>query len=132
MDDLFCYTAKEDGKVTSVNDKAITIEYLSGEKKGVYLGRRYGNAEGSTYPHDIKTFLKEGDTFVKGDVIAYNEGYWEQDFLDPRKVVLKMGMMAMTAFEESALTHEDSCGVSLELADKLKAKTTKVKSFIVK
>lgn len=132
VDDLFCYTAKEDGKVISVTDKSIVVQYASGEQKGVYLGRRYGNAEGATYPHDIVSFLKEGEKFVKGDVIAYNEGFWERDFLDPKKVVMRMGMMAMTAFEESPITHEDSCAVSMGLVEKLYAKTTKVKSFIVK
>lgn len=131
VDNLFCFTAEEDGKVISLNDKGILVEYKSGLQRGVNLGRQYGNAEGATYPHDILPLLKEGEKFTKGDVIAYNSGFWEPDFLDPKKVVMKMGMMVWTAFEESATTHEDSCAISTELAKRMEAKTTKVKSYTV-
>ena len=132
VDDLFCFTAKDKGKVISVTDKAILVEYGSGEQKGVYLGRQYGNAEGSTYPHDIVAMLKEGDTFENGDVIAYNTGFWEQDFLDSKKVVLKMSLLTNTAYEEDARTHEDSCSISSDLAKELISTTIKVKSYVVR
>lgn len=131
VDDLFCFTAKDKGKVISVTDKAVLVEYGSGERKGIYLGRQYGSAEGSTYPHDIVALLKEGDTFVTGDVIAYNTGFWEQDFLNPRQVVMKFSLMTNVAFQEDARTHEDSCSISPVLAKELGAKTTKVNSYTV-
>lgn len=132
VDDMFCFTSKENGKVISVTDKAILVEYESGERKGVFIGRQYGNAEGSTYPHDIVALLKEGDVFEKGDVIAYNTGFWEIDFLDPKKVVLKFALMTNVAFEEDARTHEDSCSISPSLAKSLISSTTKINSYTVR
>ena len=131
VDDLFCFTAKEKGKVIVLTEKAIQVEYITGERKGVFLGRQYGDAEGSTYPHDIISFLKEGDKFEKGDVIAYNSGFWERDFLDSRKVVMKFSLMTTVAFEEDARTHEDSCSISKDLSTKLNASTTKVSKYVV-
>lgn len=44
---------------------------------------------------------------------------------------MKLSMMAMTSFEESPRTHEDSCSISTSLAIKMSSKTTKVKSYVV-
>lgn len=132
VDNLFCFTAKDKGKVVSVTDKAVLVEYGSGERKGVYIGRQYGNAEGSTYPHDIVALLKEGDKFEQGDVIAYNTGFYEIDFLDPKKVVMKFSMVSNVAYTEDPRTHEDSCSISPQLAEKMIAPSTKVKSYVVR
>lgn len=129
--DMFAVMAKQDGVVKSVNKHAIVVEYKDGKTKAVSLGRQFGKAEGSVYPHDVVTPLKEGDKFVKGDCIAYNTGFFEQDFLDPSKIVMKTAVMARVALMESPLTHEDSSAISSSLADKLTTKTTKVKSFTI-
>lgn len=132
VDNLFCFTAKDKGKVISVTDKAVLVEYGTGERKGVYIGRQYGNAEGSTYPHDIVALLKEGDKFDHGDVIAYNTGFYEADFLNPKKVVMKFSMVTNVAYTEDPRTHEDSCSISPELATKLISPSTKIKSYVVR
>lgn len=129
--DVFAFTAKQNGKVISVTAKGIIVEYEDGTQKGVTLGRIYGKAEGSVYPHDIVTDLKVGDKISKGDTVAYNSGFFERDFLDPSKVLLKNSMLCKVALFESAQTHEDSCAISPELSMRMNAKTTKVRSFIV-
>lgn len=129
--EMFAYMAKESGKVISVDPKGIIIEFDSGGRKGVNLGRQYGRAEGSTYPHDIVTSLKVGDTFVAGDAIAYNTGFFEPDFLNPKNVVWKSGLVAKTALYESSQTHEDSSVISSRLSTELTTQTTKVRSFVV-
>lgn len=128
---MFAHTAKQDGVVISVTDRGIIIEHKDKTRRGVTLGRIYGKAEGSVYPHDIVTPLEVGDKFVKGDVIAYNTGFFEPDFFDKKKVVLKNSMIVKTALFESTQTHEDSSSISKEISAKLAAKTTKVKSIIV-
>lgn len=129
--DLFAYTAKQDGKVISRNNKGIIVEYLDGTQRGVTLGRIYGKSEGSVYPHDVTSTLNVNDTFVKGDVIAFNTGFFEEDILDPKKVVMKSSMTAKTALYESNQTFEDSSAVNSKLGNSLKTKTTKVKSIVV-
>lgn len=128
---MFSYSAKEPGKVISITDKGIIVKFDSGEEKGFILGRRFGNAEGSTYPHNVVTNLKLGDTFEAGDNIIYNEGFFEPDFINPKKVVYKSGLTAKVALYESSQTFEDSSSISSRLSNKLSAKTTKVLSYVV-
>lgn len=131
-DDLFCYTAKEEGVIESLTETGVIVVYKSGERRGVQLGRRYGNAEGSTYPHDIVPNVKQGQKVKVGDIIAFNTGFWERDFIEPEKVVMKVGMSFMTMFDESTVTHEDSCSISNKLLDNLVSKTTKVRNFTLR
>jgi hypothetical protein len=128
---MFAYTAKQDGKIISKTATGIIVEYNDGSKKGVTLGRVYGKAEGSIYPHDIISELNENDKVNKGDTIAYNTGFFEKDFLDKTKVIIKNSLNAKVALFESNQTFEDSSSISRSLSSKLKAKTTKVKSLTV-
>jgi hypothetical protein len=128
---LFCLTAKKPGKVISITDKGIIVEYNDGEKVGARLGRQFGNHEGSTYPQDVTTNLKEGMKVNPGEAICYNPSFFEPDFFDPKFVVFKTSMTAKTVLLESSQTLEDSSSLSKEFADKMEVRTTKVKSIIV-
>lgn len=129
--EMFSYTAKSSGKVISKTKTGIIIEYEDGTKKGITIGRVYGKAEGSVYPHDIITPLSVGDTFKKGDMVAYNTSFFERDFLDPKSAVLKNSMLVKTVLWESNQTLEDSSSISPELSKKLTTRTTKIKSVTV-
>lgn len=129
--EMFAYCAKQDGKVVSVDQNGIIVEYKDGTTKGVTLGRAYGKAEGSVYPHDIVTELKVGQKFTKGTTIAYNTGFFEKDMLDPTKIIMKNSRLTKVVLYESAQTHEDSCAISPKMSFDLKAKTTKLKSFVI-
>ena len=129
--DIFAYSAKQDGEVTSLTEDGVIVEYQDGSTKGVKLGRVYGKAEGSVYPHDIVSPMRLGQKFKKGDAIAYNTGFFELDILDPSRIVMKNSMLVKTVLYESSQTHEDSCAISSRLSTKMSAKTTKVKSFVI-
>jgi len=131
VSDMFAYTAKQDGVVISLNDKGIIVRYKDGTEVGTYLGRRYGNAEGSTYPHDIVTMLSLHDKFKKGDNIAYNSGFFEPDILNASTVIWKSSMTVKTVLYESTQTHEDSSSISSRVSQSLVAKTTKTRSIVV-
>lgn len=134
VDKIFGLAAKKKGKITSVTEKAIRVLYEDGEEDNCAIGRQYGSAEGSTYPHDIVLMdhIREGLKVEKGEVLCYHSGFFEKDFLDPRKVVMKFGMSVNTAFMEDPRTHEDSCSISKDLSKRLRTKTTKVKSYVVR
>ena len=131
VDDSFCAKAKGPGKVISITDKGIIVEYDTGVREGAQLGVHYGKAEGAVYPHNIATTMKVGDVVESGTIIAYNDGFFEPDELDPNKVILKNYMLARTALYEAVQTHEDSCMISSRIAEKMTTKTTKVLSFTV-
>lgn len=125
--DLFAFTAKKPGVVREVSKLGIIVDYDDGEAQGFELGRRFGSAAGLTIAHNVITPLKADDKFVVGDPIVYNDGFFEPDFFDPRKIVLKNAMEVPTVMWESAGTHEDSSAISTTLSDKLSTKITKVK-----
>ena len=127
--DMFAFLAKDDGKVVSLNENGVIVEYKDGTQKGVLLGRNYGKAEGSVYPHDIVSMVKLGQTFKKGDPIAYNSGFFEPDFLNPKRILLKNSMTVKTVLLESNQTHEDASCISKELGERMRAKTTKIRTF---
>lgn len=129
--DLFCATAKQDGVVKSIGIKGVVIENKDGTQTGVATGRQYGKAEGSVYPYNILVhpFIKEGKAIKKGQVIAYNDGFFEQDMLDPSTVVMKSSMNVKVALVETGDTHEDSCAISKKIGQMFAAKTTHIKSI---
>lgn len=129
--DLFATTAKKPGKVISLDERGIVVQYDDGTKQGIELGRRFGSAEGATIPHEVRAALKLDQKFKVGDVIAYNEGFFEPDVLDPSQMVWKAGVTVRVALMESPLTLEDSSAISLKTAEQLRSKTTKIREIIV-
>lgn len=128
---MFCTAAENDGVVQSVNEKGIVVKYADGTSDGIQLGRVYGKAEGTTYPHDLTTKLSAGQKFKKGDILAYNSKFFEPDFKNPAEVCLKTNSLATVAFMESPETHEDSCTLSPKYGSQLQTEVVKMKSYIV-
>ena len=130
--DLFSLTAKKAGKVTSVSEKGIIVEYEGGDSQGYELGRRFGNAAGLTLPHNIVTPLREGQSFKAGAPICYNDGFFEPDVFNPGNIIWKGGLLVNVALMESSMTLEDSSGISPRVAELLSTKTTKVNTIVVR
>lgn len=129
--DLFAMTAKLSGKVISVTEHGILVEYEDGERKGYELGRRFGNASGLIIPHSVVTHLKAGQAFKAGDLICHNDGFFEKDILNPNNVIWKAGIMVKTALLESTATLEDSSAISKRVSELLVTKTTKMNTIVV-
>lgn len=123
--------AEDDGSVISLNDKGIIVKYKNGTEKGVYLGRMYGKAEGSVYPHDVISPMKINQKFKKGDPVAYNSGFFEPDYYDSSKILWKSGVNLKVAFIDNVETNEDSSVITNKISTKLTANTTKVKSYVL-
>jgi hypothetical protein len=128
---LFASTAKQSGKVISKTKTGLLLEFADGSKKGIEIGRRFGNAAGLVIPHTVVTDLKEGDEFVSGDILSYNSGFFEKDILNKKQVVWKAGITVNTVLYESNQTLEDASSISQALAQRLSTRTTKVKTVIV-
>ena len=131
-DDLYAYTAKGKGVVTAMSGKSVLVTYEDGTTRSVELGRRFGVAAGTTYPHTLVSPLKVGDKFDQGDVIAYNTHFFQQDFLNPKQVLWKAGVLVKTAIMESVDTLEDSSVISERAARLLETDLTKVRDIVVK
>ena len=128
---MFSFAAEEDGVIESLTQKGLVIAYSSGKKTGVALGRVYGKAEGTTYPHDIVTPYKQGDKVKRGDIIAYNTKFFEPDFIDPKNIIMKASGVARVAFKEGNSEHEDSNSLSKSFGERASTEVVKNKSYIV-
>lgn len=130
--DLFAMTAKKPGKVISVSEHGIIVQYDGDEKPtGYELGRRFGNAAGLVIPHSVKTDMIPGQVFKTSELICYNTGFFEKDLFNPNDVVWKSGIMVKTALMESNATLDDSSAISRRAAKLLSTSTTKVKYIVV-
>lgn len=129
--DLYATSARKKGKVISVNNVGMIVEYEDGERIGITLGRRYGNAAGLEIPHSIVTTLQAGDEFNPGQILAYNDGFFEKDLLNPRNVVWKVGILVKTVLLESADTLEDSSVISRSVAAELETQITKTRTIVL-
>lgn len=130
--DMFAVTAKKPGKVVSVSDDGIVIQY-EGEKepRGYILGRRFGNASGLTIPHTIKSDMKAGQAFETGEPIAYNTGFFERDVLNPKAIIWKSTTLAKVVLMEAPDTLEDSSAISMRLTKELITEQIKIKDIVV-
>ncbi|WP_144106711.1 hypothetical protein [Paraburkholderia sp. BCC1886] len=129
--DLFALTAKKPGKVISVTPEGMQVQYDDGQIQGIELGRRYGNAAGLIVPHQVNPAVRVGQVFRPGELLCYNEGFFERDVLNPRGVVWKAGITVKTVFMEATVTLEDSSAISKEVAELLSTKTTKMRTIVV-
>lgn len=130
--DLFAYTAKQDGKVLSVTEHGIVVQYEDGSKKSIETGRRYGLAEGAVIPHKVVANVREGQKLKRGDLISYHPHFFEQDPMNPGHVVWKTSMTVTVALMENMFTHEDASAISRELADQLTTETTMVREVVMR
>lgn len=128
---IFASAAEADGKVIAVDEHGITVEYADGQTASYPMGKIHGSAAGVHYPHSIVSDLKVGDTFTRGQTLAYNEKYFVPDMMSPGQVIWKAGVNAVVAFSDNLDTLEDGSVISERMAIKLNTQTTKVKSITV-
>jgi hypothetical protein len=128
----FASAAAQNGKVVDVSAKHIRIEYADGSMVAFPLGRHFGNSAGNTLPTTISTSFKIGDTIERGDIVCYNQGFFEPNEFNKRQVVWKAGVIAKTAIMEASFTLEDSSAITSRLARQLATEITKVKTVVVK
>lgn len=129
--DLYATTAKADGVVTRLSKGAVEVTYKDGSIKAIELGQRFGNVAGLTVPHELTTALKQGDKVKEGEILAYNQHYFELDPLDKTQALWKAGVLLNTALFESPETLEDSSMLSVKAAKMLETQITKVRDIVV-
>jgi len=124
---MFATSADQAGEVVSVTGRAIHVRYKDGSEEKLPLGLNHGVATGVTFPHTLTTQFKAGDTFKRGDTLAYNSKYFTYDRLVPNQVVWKAGVMCTVAMIDNIDTLEDGSAISEETAKKLTTQTTEVR-----
>ncbi|QVD49077.1 hypothetical protein LUCX_7 [Xanthomonas phage vB_XciM_LucasX] len=130
-DDMFAVASEQEGTVTALTDKGMVVTYLDGSTRSIQLGRRFGKAGSMSFPHQLATSLTQGQSFKKGEILAYNERYFQPDLLTPGQVVWKAGLLVTTAIMENPDTLEDSSVISAEVAEELETEVSSIRDIIV-
>ena len=115
--ELYSSIAKKKGKVVEVEEGVgIKVEYEDGTTDQFPIGLYYGKGAGEYHKHDKITDLKVGDKFEQGDILAWDDLFFERDLLNKGKVVVKYSVTARVALFEDQFTFEDSIGITKEFA----------------
>lgn len=125
MGKLYAVMAEDDGQVLEVTDKLITVKYKDGTVFSAQIGTRYGRMEGSVFPHPLVTDLKVGQRFKKSDPIAYNQNFFEKDWLDPSRLLMKFGKNVTVALAMTNEVFEDSSAISQQLSEAMSTDVVK-------
>lgn len=126
----FAYVATGPGKVLAIKHDVLQIEYDSGEKVNIEVGRVFTGGEGHIYPNNIKVTVAAGEKFEEGDGLAFNESWFEQDFHDPKLLVIKTGVPTWVMLSENINTLEDGSVVSPKLGDDLTTYETDLRELV--
>ena len=128
----FACMAERDGKVTAIDEKAqtIVVTYKNGDVDVFRYGHVYSKIQSFEVDQDIVPAVKLGQTLKKGEVIAYNKGYFT---MDPKTKQLDMttGIMANVALLETDTTLEDSTEISQRLSQKLTLRPVNMRFVMV-
>lgn len=126
----FAYVAKGPGKVVSLKNDVLKIQYQSGDIEAIEVGRVFTGGEGHTYPNNIIVTVKAEESFNEGDTLAFNEAWFEQSYHDPKLVSFKHGVPTMVMLCENINTLEDGSVISPDLGEALKAEETEVRELV--
>lgn len=127
----YAYIATQDGRTLEITDNYVSVEYKDGSIVNVPIGKSYGRAEGSIYLHELITPLKPNSKFKKDDPIVYNSSFFEEDWMNPGKIVFKTSLLSKVAFMETIQTFEDANSISRKLSEKLTTKIVKERLFVL-
>lgn len=123
----FAFVAKQDGKVISIENSVMIIQYKDGSYDDVDLAERpANNTDGGFYiMNQMTTEYKPGQSFKAGTILAYDHKYIndQQDmFGEP---LANLGTLTRIAVESSGGVYEDSCTITDGLAHRMATKITK-------
>jgi hypothetical protein len=118
--DKYAYAAERNGKVVSMDDKLklIKVQYTDGEEVVLSYGEDYGYCSDMYVTQDIRTELRPGQPFKKGDILIYNAGFFQRDPYSSQ-VDWKHGTYANVALMEVGGTFEDSSIISREFGQRI-------------
>lgn len=114
-----------------MSETGIIVKYKDGTTKGIELGRRFGISSGSVVPHSVVSTMKVGQKFKEGDCIAYNSNFFQPDYFEPNRVLLKFNTTAKIALYETPFTEDDSSMISRSLSEKLRCDVSEARLVIV-
>lgn len=93
------------------------------------FGVKFSSVSGSYLKQNIIANVKQGDKVKRGDVIAYNTGFFEPDPFDSNQVTWKHGVMTRIALMEGNDTIEDSNAITVEYSHRMEMEPAHLRSL---
>ena len=117
----FSYVAKEDGTVLDLNEDYLVIKYKSGTKKAVHVGHKQSFNSGSGFYVDnhLETNVQKGDTFKRGDILAYHSKFFTKD--SDGVIRMNIGPLTKVAFLGTYATYEDAGVITESMSKRLRS-----------
>lgn len=124
----FSYIAHEDGSVLEINDDYMIIQYKSGKKKAINIGHKpsFNSGSGFYVDNKLNANFQEGESFKKGDIIAYHEKFFSKD--SDGIVRMNVGPLAKVAFAGLYSTYEDAGLITSKMSKKLETNLSMMQS----
>ena len=127
----FAFMAAQDGVVTKLTKDSLEVTYIDGSKDDCKLGSWSTRAESNkAFRHNMITDLKINAIFSKADPLAWNQAFFEKDFLFRGKLIYKMATFANVALSEEEATKEDSSIIASTMYNKISTDIYTTRSFI--
>jgi hypothetical protein len=127
MNDYLTSSAKDTLRTskTAVVVKFMQILHDPADEVDIFkFGTKFTSAAGSFVKQNIVCNVTVGEHIHRGDVLAYNTGFFELDPFDSKQVTWKHGIMANVALMECNDTIEDSNAITPEFSKRLETATS--------
>ena len=124
VSDEFSVIADEPGKVLEINGGYMIVQFKSGKKKAIPVGDRYSSnpASGFYVNNKLLTNFNAGESFRKGDILAYHEKFFTKGI--DGVVRMNLGPLAKVAFMSLYSTFEDAGMMTESFSKKLETSIT--------
>ena len=122
----FAYVAKDKGKIISVNDNFVTVQYEDKTIDTIRLHNVNRNSDKGYYLKNdfiLDPKYKVGSSFKKGDIIAYNDNFYKRK--PDGNLGLCAGKLVWVLFCDGEGVWEDSTMPFSDLAEALSTKLVK-------
>ena len=128
-DNTFSFKAKANGKVISVNNQAMIIEYKDKSRDMIDLrNNMLKNSNGGFYTSSNLTVkLKAGQTFKAGDILAYDANMYSDDVMFGDNISYKVGTLTKVAILNTEEGFEDSAIISNTLSEQMASDVVEIK-----
>ncbi len=132
----FIITAQDNGKVIDITDEnhgsMVIVEYKNGKHDSFTLAptEQKNSAGGFYIESKFETKLKLGDTFKKGEVLAYNPLAFRKND-DDLSASMNIGVLSKIAIAPTGDEYEDSAPISESLAKKLATTIVMEQSVVI-
>lgn len=128
-DNTFSYKAKLAGKVISISNDAMVVEYKDSTRDMIDMrNKMLKNSNGGFYTSSkLSTNLKVGQTFKDGQILAYDKNMYSGDMMLGDNISYKVGTLSKLAILNTSEGFEDSAVISEILSEQMASDVVEIK-----